>query len=126
MKIDLDASLDRLTEKIIGSAFAVANTLGHGFLEVVYKHALIEELSASGLEARKEVPFPVLYRGTQVGLYVADVVVEGTVIVELKAIEKLTQSNRAQLLNYLKASGLPVGLLLNFGTPHIEVKRVVL
>src|SRR4051812_40336467 len=111
MRADIDPRLDGLTEQIIGAAFAVSNGLGHGFLEIVYKNAL--ELEARGLFVRKEQSFPVYYREVQVGYYVADLVVEGLVIVELKALEGLVQSHAAQVLNYLKASRLPVGLLLN-------------
>jgi GxxExxY protein len=126
MRATLHPRLDQLTEIIIGAAFAVSNALGHGFLELVYRNALVEELVAQGLTVEKEKPFSVSYRGRQVGLYTADVVVEETVIVELKAIDGLAAAHRAQLLNYLKASGLPVGLLLNFGTPKLQMRRVIL
>ncbi len=126
MRADLDPQLDTLTDAIIGAAFAVSNALGHGFLEGVYKNALLEELGLRGLQAAKESPFPVFYKGRQVGLYVADIVVNGQVIVELKAIEALGQAHAAQVLNYLKASRIPVGLLLNFGRPRLELKRIIL
>jgi len=126
MRAQLHPHLDRLTEIIIGSTFAVSNALGHVFLELVYKNSLLEELSAQGLSVQKEKPFPVNYRGRQVGLYTADIVVEEKIIVELKAIDGLIAAHRAQLLNYLKASGLPVGLLLNFGTPKLQMRRVIL
>ena len=103
----------------------MSSALGHGFLELVYKNALAEELTVSGLAVAKEKSFPVLYRGKQMGLYAADLVVEETVIIELKAVEILVQAHRAQVLNYLRASGLPVGLLLNFGQPKLDVKRVI-
>ena len=125
MRADLDPQLDVLTERIIGAAFTVSNALGHGFLELVYKNALAEELTVSGLAVAKEKTFPVLYRGKQMGLYTADLVIEDAVIIELKAVEILVQAHRAQLLNYLKASGLPVGLLMNFGQPKLEIKRVI-
>ncbi|EWY39527.1 GxxExxY protein [Skermanella stibiiresistens SB22] len=114
-----------MTEKIIGCAFAVSNTLGHGFLENVYKNALALEIEAAGLFVRKEQPFPAHYRDNQVGLYIADLVVDNTVIVELKATAVLTPVHLSQVLNYLKACRLPVGLILNFGQPRLEVKRVM-
>lgn len=126
MLSEAEPGLNALTERIIGAAFAVANALGHGFLEAVYRNALFEELSIIGVAVRKEQPFPVHYRGRQVGLYVADLVVEDRVIVELKAIDGLAQSHAAQVLNYLKASTLPLGLLLNFGRPKLEIRRVML
>jgi len=126
MRADLDPRLETLTERIIGGAFAVSTALGHGFLEAVYQNALMEELTASGLAVAKERSFPVHYRGKQVGIYAADLVVEDAVILELKAVETLVQAHAAQLLNYLKASRLPVGLLLNFGKPKLEMRRVIL
>ncbi|CUW37316.1 conserved protein of unknown function [Magnetospirillum sp. XM-1] len=126
MLSEAEPGLNALTERIIGAAFAVANALGHGFLEIVYRNALFEELSLTGLAVRKEQPFPVHYRDRQVGLYVADLEVEDRVIVELKTTDGLAQAHAAQVLNYLKASGLPVGLLLNFGRPKLEIRRVVL
>jgi GxxExxY protein len=126
MRAEIAPSLDALTEKIIGSAFAVSHTLGHGFLEMVYKNALGLELIASGLVVAKEKPFPVHYRGQHVGMYVADIVVNDTVIVELKVVDALSAAHSAQVLNYLKASRSPVGLLFNFGKPRVEVKRVIL
>lgn len=126
MLSEAEPGLNALTERIIGAAFSVANALGHGFLEVVYRNALFEELSLTGIAVRKEQAFPVQYRERQVGLYVADLVVEDRVIVELKAIDGLAQAHAAQVLNYLKASNLPVGLLLNFGRPKLEIRRVML
>ncbi len=125
MRADIDPGVDTLTEKIIGCAFTVSRGLGHGFLEMVYRNALWLELTANGLDVTKERAFPVLYRGEKVGMYVADLVVDDTVIVELKAIDALAGAHRAQVLNYLKASRLPVGLLLNFGKPRVEVKRII-
>jgi GxxExxY protein len=104
----------------------VSNSLGHGFLEAVYKNALIIELEARDLSVRKEQSFPVRYRDKQVGFYLADLVVENRVIIELKAVDGLSQNHTAQVLNYLKASGLPIGILLNFGKPRLEMKRILL
>lgn len=125
MRASLDPSLDALTEAAIGAAFDVSRILGHGFLESVYKNALIEELECRGIPVVKERSYPVLYRDKQVGLYVADIVVADRVILELKAVPALAQTHRAQLLNYLNASGLPIGLLMNFGTPKVEIRRVI-
>ncbi|HIJ63205.1 MAG TPA: GxxExxY protein [Rhodospirillaceae bacterium] len=126
MRAAIDPSLDRLTEKIIGGAFVVCHALGHGFLEAVYKNSLCLELAAGGMSATKEKCFPVFYRGEQVGRYVADIVVNDIVIVELKVVEALCAAHAAQVINYLRASGLPVGLLFNFGKPRVEVRRVIL
>jgi GxxExxY protein len=95
-----------LTEKIIGAAFEVHNTLGVGFLEKVYQYALVKELRLQGLQAEPEVKIPVYYKGELVGDYSADILVEGRIILELKALSALTTEHEAQLLNYLKATGL--------------------
>jgi len=112
-----------LTEKVIGAAFEVANSLGAGFLEKVYENALAIELRKSGLDAKQQAPVRVLYDGTVVGEYFADLLVSDTVIVELKAVKEFSDAHAAQCLNYLKATGLPICLLLNFGKPRVEVKR---
>ena len=125
MRAELPAELDALTEKILGAAFTVANALGHGFLEAIYKNAFTEELIALNCRVAAEKPFPVRYRGKLMGNYFADLVIEDRVIVEVKAIDALARVHHAQLLNYLKASGLPVGLLLNFGTPSLQMKRIL-
>ena len=125
MRADIDPRLDRLTEAVIGSAFTVSNVLGHGFLEAVYRNALVEELTSRGIAVRKEKPFPVFYNGKPVGLYVADVVVCDAVVVELKAVSTLVPAHSAQVLNYLKAARLGVGLLLNFGVPKVAVRRII-
>lgn len=126
MRAELEPSIDALTERIIAAAFAVSNELGHGFLESVYKNAFVEELLANDLHGVMERPFPIHYRGKLVGRFIADLVVEDTVIVEFKAIDALTKAHQAQVLNYLKASRLPIGLLFNFGQPRVEIRRVFL
>lgn len=126
MKAQLDPRLEALTERIIGAGLDVFHTLGHGFLETVYKKAMLRHFETVGLKAAQEVSFRIDYLGSAVGTYIADLVVEGSVIVELKAVDALAAPHRAQLLNYLKASRLPVGLLLNFGSPRLEIKRVLL
>ena len=120
-----NAALDRLTERIIGCAFTVSNTLGVGFLEKVYGNALAHELSKVGLHARQQYGITVRYDGVVVGEYVADFFVENAIVVELKVARTLDDIHRAQCLNYLKATGLTVCLLVNFGTPRLEIKRIV-
>ncbi len=114
-----------VTEKIIGAAYTVHNRMGHGFLESVYEKCLLIELAEAGLSCQSQVPIVVQYKDQVVGNFVADVVVENTVIVELKSIVRLTTSHEVQLVNYLTATGLPVGLLINFGESRVEVKRKV-
>jgi GxxExxY protein len=114
-----------LTGQIIQCAYKVHNTLGFGFLEAVYRNALLIELTKNGLQAAKEQPIRVSYDGQQVGDYAADILVENRIILELKSIKDLHPAHEAQLVNYLKATGLEVGLLINFGE-HVEIKRKVL
>jgi GxxExxY protein len=104
-----------LTEKIIGVFYDVYNELGHGFLESTYAEALIVALRESGLGTAREVPVPVWFRGKKVGQYYADLIVEGVVLLELKAGRTLDSAHEAQLLHYLRATQVEVGLLLNFG-----------
>ncbi|MFO7899283.1 MAG: GxxExxY protein [Planctomycetota bacterium] len=113
-----------LTGKIIGAGMAVQSELGFGFAEKVYENALVIELESAGLAVQQQVPTPVYYRGELVGDYFADLIVEGKVIVELRAVAKLDPVHEVQLVNYLKATELEVGLLLNFGD-RLEYKRRV-
>jgi len=117
---------DPLTEKIIGCAYAVANTLGPGFLEKIYENALAHELRKAGLQARQQHSINVTYDGVIVGEYFADLLVDGCVVVEIKAVKKLDEIHMAQCINYLKATGLHVCLLINFGSAKVQVKRVSL
>ncbi len=114
-----------LTEKILGAAFKVQNTLGSGFLEKVYENAMVVELSRMGVPVEQQKPLQVRYEGTLVGDYQADLVVDGRVIVEPKAASKLDSIHEAQLLNYLKATRVRVGLLFNFGCPRLQYRRFV-
>jgi GxxExxY protein len=114
-----------LTQKILEGAFAGHNTLGCGFLERVYSNALLFELRNMGLSCEHEVPFKVRYRDIVVGDYCADLIVEKRVLVELKACASLESVHEAQILNYLKASSIQVGLLLNFGKPKLQYRRFV-
>ncbi|NJN98765.1 MAG: GxxExxY protein [Anaerolineales bacterium] len=111
-----------LTHQIIGAFFKVYNTLGYGFTEKVYQNALVLELAKLGLAVKSPYPIKVYYEGVEVGEYFADIVVNEVVILELKAVSQLLPEHEAQLLNYLKATTIEVGLLLNFG-PKAETKR---
>ena len=112
-----------LTESIIGCAYAVHNTLGGGFLESVYEKSLLIELQNAGLKAECQVPLDVSYQGQKVGQFYADVIIEEMVILELKATEELSKSHEIQLVNYLTATGIPIGLLINFGPDTVKVRR---
>ncbi|MDO9543083.1 MAG: GxxExxY protein [Kiritimatiellia bacterium] len=115
-----------LTGKIISCAFEVQNSLGCGFLEKVYQKALLYELQTKGLKVEIQKPIKIFYKDQNIGIYIADLIVEEKVIVELKTAEFLTKIHLAQTLNYLKASGYEVGLILNFARPRLEYKRVVI
>jgi GxxExxY protein len=120
--------LERQTTSYVirGCVFEVYRQLGCGYLEKVYERALLRELSLHGLQAETQVPFDVRYKGMVVGEYFADMVVERSVILELKAQQLLPRESEAQLLNYLKASGLHLGFLINFTYPRAHIKRVIL
>ena len=113
---------EALTKKIIGCAYTVHNTLGAGFLEKVYENALKIELEQAGLAVTQQEPIKVHYQGHLVGEYFADLWVENQVIVELKAVHALDRMHEVQLVNYLTATGINTGLLLNFG-PSVQVRR---
>jgi GxxExxY protein len=113
-----------LTEKIIHCVYEVFSELGAGFLEKVYENALFIRLRETGLAVAQQVPLAVYYHGTCVGEYAADLLVEDTVVVELKAVSELVKVHEVQLVNYLKATGKPVGLLINFGEKIKVVRRV--
>jgi len=114
-----------LTKAIIGCAYRVYNTLGAGFLESVYHQSLLIELRDAGLDVDSQVALDVFYRGEPVGCFLADIIVENTIILELKAVDKLAKVHEVQLVNYLAATGKPVGLLVNFGPSEVEIKRKV-
>jgi GxxExxY protein len=113
----------QLTEKIIGCAIKVHSILGPGFLESVYKNALAHELKKAGLTVEIEKPLTVHYDGIVVGEFSADVLTESRIMLELKANQSLVQANEVQLVNYLTATNIEIGLLLNFGGPRLEFKR---
>ena len=114
-----------ITEKIIGAAYSVHNTLGSGFLEKVYQNSLAIELKSFGFIIGVEKPINVYYKSEVVGNYIADIIVNEKVILEIKAIKELSDIHEVQLVNYLKATGIEVGLLINFGT-SVQVKRRVM
>ncbi|MFQ6036738.1 MAG: GxxExxY protein [Sedimentisphaerales bacterium] len=114
-----------LTSEIIGAAHTVHNKLGYGFLEKIYHNSLFIELKKKGYRVEFEKPVQVHYENQVVGEFFADLLVENKVVVEVKAVDKYTNVFEAQLLNYLKATGLDVGLIINFG-PSVQVKRMVL
>jgi GxxExxY protein len=107
--------LQELTSKVLAGYYKVYNGLGYGFLEKVYENAVYNELTGKGLNCQKQVPITVYYEGAIVGDYYADLVVEGTLIIEIKAAEVIVNAHECQLINYLKATDIEVGLLLNFG-----------
>ncbi len=114
-----------ITSKILKAFYNVYNTLGFGFLEKVYEHAMMIELRKLGLHAEKQVPLTVYYESEKVGDYFADIIVENKVIIELKAAECLVPAHEAQLVNYLRATDMEVGLLLNFGKEPEQRRRVL-
>lgn len=126
MNTDENERLNSLTERVLGAIFEVSNTLGAGFLEKVYRRALLRELALRHISAKAEVSFPVIYKNHAVGEYFADIVVEDVLVVELKCSDHLTREHTAQCLNYLRASGLGLCLLVNFQSPKVEWKRLIL
>ena len=114
-----------LTEKIIGCAYQVYNKMGFGFLECVYEKCLMIELRNQGLQAQSQKSIVVQYEGEVVGEFLADIIVEDTIIVELKSVRRIVVAHEIQLVNYLVATRKPVGLLLNFAERQVEVKRKV-
>ena len=117
--------IDDVTYAINGAVFEVNKILGPGFLQKVYENAMLVELSKRGIKAESQVPINVSFKDQQVGEYVADLFVEDKVIVELKTVNQLEKIHEAQLLNYLKATGINVGLLVNFRHEKAEIKRLV-
>jgi GxxExxY protein len=117
---------NEITEVVIGAAYKVSNTLGSGFLEKVYENALAIEIRKSSLQVVQQQPIHVKYEGAIVGEFVADLLVQDEILIELKAVRALDEIHLAQCLNYLKATGLKICLLMNFGNPKVEIKRVML
>lgn len=115
-----------LSYKIVGLAINVRKELGYGFLEKVYENALMILLEENGIKARQQVPIKVYFHGRVVGDYIADILVEECIILELKAQDKIHDMHKAQTLNYLRATGLKLSILLNFGKNRLEAERLVL
>ena len=114
-----------LTETIIGCAYRVYNRMGFGFLESVYEKCMLIELKKAGLNTDSQKPIKVYYDDEIVGDFVADIIVDDTIILELKSVRRVVRAHEVQLVNYLVATGKPIGLLLNFGERKVEVKRKV-
>jgi GxxExxY protein len=120
-----ELKINEITEKIIGCAHKVSNNLGCGFLEKVYENALIIELKKAGLEVKQQDPIEIFYGNNLVGEYLADILVENKVIIELKVVKKFDEIHFAQCINYLKATDLKVCLLINFDKTKVQIKRIV-
>lgn len=116
---------EELTRQIIGCAYKVYNTMGFGFLESVYEECMVIELCKLGLHVEQQFPICVMYDNRVVGTFAGDLFVEGTVMVELKSVRTTAPAHETQLVNYLNATGVDVGLLINFGESKVEVKRKV-
>ena len=116
--------LNKISETIVGCAYAVGNTLGNGFLEKVYENALALEINGKQLDVKQQYPIKVFYKNKVVGEYIADLLIENRILIELKTVKGIDEIHLAQCLNYLKATNLPLCLLINFGKPRVEVKRV--
>lgn len=116
---------DTVAEAVIGATYQVSNTLGAGFLEKVYERALARELMLRGLDVKSQVSYAISYKGQCIGEYFADLLVENQVLVELKCVDRFLNEHVAQCINYLKASGLRLALLVNFQKPRVEWKRII-
>lgn len=121
-----DQALNDITFKVNGCAMDVLNSIGHGFHEKIYENALAIAFEKKGLRFSQQHQFEIQYAGRNVGVFIPDFVVEDRVIIELKTIDRIGENEKGQVLNYLKASGLSLGLVLNFKNPKLDVKRVVL
>ncbi len=124
-EIGTEIKYKELTEKIIGCAYRVYNKMGYGFLESVYEKCLLIELRKVGLHAESQKPITVYYDDEVVGEFIADIIVENTIILELKSVRRVLRAHEVQLVNYLVATGKSVGLVLNFGEHKVEIKRKV-
>ena len=124
--MNADFSFKEETDTIIGSAFAILNEIGHGFHEKPYENALAVEFGHRNIPFVQQPRFPILYRGVKVSEYVPDLIAFDRIIVDTKVIEHITDQEIGQMLNYLKITGLPVGLILNFKNPKLESRRVVI
>ena len=123
--MDADFSYKKETDAIIGSAFDVLNEIGHGFHEKPYENSLVVEFKYRNISFLQQPRYPILYRGVKVSEYIPDLIAFELVIVDTKVIERITDLEIGQMLNYLRITGLPVGLILNFKNPRLEFRRVV-
>lgn len=123
-ELEISRPYSKLTERVIGCAVRVHRTLGPGFVELVYEHALAIEMEMAGIKFKRQMEIKITYAGQVVGVHRLDMLVEDKVIVELKAKEEIAQSDKATTLSYLKATGKGLALILNFGTPKLEIKRL--
>ena len=112
--------------KVVGCAMNVLNAIGHGFYEKVYENALVVEFNQQAIPFEQQLQFPILYKNIKVGTYIPDLICFNSIVVDTKTVERLTDHETGQMLNYLKITGLPVGVLLNFKKPKLGWKRVVL
>ncbi|MEK7303830.1 MAG: GxxExxY protein [Pseudomonadota bacterium] len=120
----MELSLNEISEKVIGCAYTVSNRMGSGFLEKVYENALSHELHKAGMKTEQQKRLTVHYDGVLVGEYIADLIIEDLVLVEIKSAKSLDSAHMAQCLNYLKATGLTLCLLINFGNPRVAIQRI--
>ena len=111
---------------VVNAALEVLNKLGHGFHEKPYENALVVELSLRGMSCQQQRCFNVVYKGTKVGEYIPDLIVDGTIIIDPKVIDKICDHERGRMINYLRITGLPVGLILNFRRAKLEWERIIL
>ena len=118
-------SLNALFEAVVGAAYEVSNIMGPGFLEKIYERALVKELALRGIPATPQVSYGVVYKGQPIGDYIADLVVDGRLLVEIKCTHRLADEHLAQCINYLTASGLRLAVLINFQRPKVEWRRIV-
>jgi len=116
---------EELSFQVMSAVFEVHNVLGSGFLEKVYENALVKEFAIRGIQVETQKEITVSYKGDSIGCYYADILVAGKIIIELKALNKLSRLHEAQLLNYLKATGIKLGYLINMGNKSVEYKRLV-
>jgi len=120
-----DIIYEELSFQVMSSVFEVHNVLGPGFLERVYENALVKEFALRGIPVETQKEIKVSYKGDSIGCYYTDILVDGKIIIELKAVDKLSSLHKAQLLNYLKATGIKLGYLINMGSKSVEYKRLV-
>ena len=120
----MELSLNEISEKVIGCAYTVSNQMVSGFLEKVYENALTHELRKAGMKTEQQKRLTVHYDGVLVGEYIADLIIEDPVLVEIKSAKSLDSAHMAQCLNYLKATGLTLCLLINFGNPRVAIQRI--